>query len=109
MRFLAALAVFMHLSWPFVGQLRAAPGEAVQVICTTHGAMTVPLDRTPQPQAAKPVCALCAAAGVAMTGVATLSIDGAAAPFAAPEAAIAAATQRLSYSPSRPRAPPAVS
>ena len=55
MRFLAALAVFMHLSWPFVGQLRAAPGEAVQVICTTHGAMTVPLDRTPQPQAAKPM------------------------------------------------------
>jgi hypothetical protein len=109
MRILAALALLMHLCWPFVGQLRAAEPKMVQVLCTVHGVMLVPAEEAPDTSTSKPACALCASVSVALTN----AIPAPAAAEAAPErgAVLAAspAPQRALYPSTRPRAPPVLS
>jgi hypothetical protein len=110
MRFLAALALLMHVCWPFVGQLRAATLSTVQVICSVHGTMQMPSDEAPQPGATKPSCAMCSAAGLALDS----SFIGPAMPPVAAEQDVAqiqpvAPAQRVLHSRPSPRAPPQVS
>jgi hypothetical protein len=108
MRILAAAALLMHLCWPFLGPLRAAP-QGVQVICTVHGVMTVPADQAPDAGGEKPACALCSAAALALPQTpATPALSASAIP-AALGLAEGAAPQSFHHSPSRPRAPPALS
>jgi hypothetical protein len=105
MRILAAAALLMHLCWPFLGPLRAAP-QGVQVICTVHGVMTVPAEEA---GGEKPACALCSAAALALPQTpATPALSASAIP-AALGLAEGAAPQSFHHSPSRPRAPPALS
>jgi hypothetical protein len=105
----AAVAVLMHLCWPFAGQLRAAPAQEVQVICTVHGVMTVPIDETPQSGTATPACVMCSAASVAISIALPAAAASDSPASAGPEVASVATLRRLLHSPSRPRAPPAFS
>jgi hypothetical protein len=99
----------MHLCWPFAGQLRAAAPEMVQVICTSHGVMTVPLDEAPGEGKTRLACALCAAAAVALLAPSAAPLPLDLAGFAAPRGAGAAQASVRLYPPSQPRAPPALS
>jgi hypothetical protein len=103
----AAAAVLMQLCWPFVGQLRAAEPQMVQVVCTVHGVMTVPADEAPDAATAKPACALCSAAAVALPETLAAPALSDSAFFAALRCERGATPPSLHHSPSRPRAPPA--
>jgi hypothetical protein len=111
MRILAAAAILAHLCWPFIGQLRAATPQGEQVICTVHGAMTVPLpaDQAPAPGTAKPVCALCAAAAVALDSAPPRLPVAVAAAIGSDTFLSVPARPRAHHSPARPRAPPVLS
>jgi hypothetical protein len=108
MRVLAALALLMHLCWPFVGQLRAAEPKMVQVLCSVHGVMNVPVDEPPDTSTPKPACALCSAAAVAMPGAFAAPALAEFATFVAPRREHDATAQSSHHPNSRPRAPPAL-
>src|SRR5437763_136814 len=108
MRFLAALALVMHACWPFMGQPRAATPAMVQVICSVHGTMLMPLDDEPAaPVEVKPSCAMCSAVGFALASndfcpsVANLQAGS-----EAPQFNPAASPRRALHSLASPRAPP---
>jgi hypothetical protein len=99
--------MLMQLCWPFVGQLRTAQPQTVQVICTVHGVMTVPADQAPVTGKAKPACSLCSAAAVAIGAALAAAPSSESSAGESLDASDYRALQRLHHSPSRPRAPPA--
>jgi hypothetical protein len=105
---LAFAAALMQMLWPLAGQLRAAEPQVVQVLCTVHGTMTVPFDDAPKTDSAKPSCAMCGAAGVAITSAVVQARRDT--PSLAASAALPNdAAQLPHYASFRPRAPPAAS
>jgi hypothetical protein len=108
--FVAAAAVLMQLAWTFVGPLSVAASRTEQVICILHGAMTIPApaDETPK-SPTNPVCALCAATGVALAGAAVALTAPAVAAERAEDLFAPSVARRAHHFPARPRAPPALS
>ena len=108
MRALAFAALLMHACWPFVGQLRAATPAMVQVVCSVHGTMWIPVDDQAPEATARPAgCALCSAVGTALASFHPESIAEETIADAEPAREEASPpSQRSLHSPSRPRAPP---
>jgi hypothetical protein len=98
----------MHAFWPLVGQLRASTPAMVQVICSVHGTMELPLDDAPSKSDS--LCAMCSAAG---TALASVFLDRTTSPVAPRDRQVvqdlSAPSQRALHSLPSPRAPPQAS
>jgi hypothetical protein len=111
MRLLAALALLIHMCWPFAGSLLGQPRigapERVQVVCAVHGTMLVPAEVPPASQVAKPqACALCGAVGVLLAASDSPPLIADPAGSTVESLVVASPARATTYSPARPRGPP---
>jgi len=110
---LAVIAVLMQAVWPLVAQLRAAAPQMVQVICTVHGLMLMPVGDTPEaptaPSRLPAPCAMCSAVSVALVSALPLHRLAEAAADAVASFAYTPVIRPAFDTPARPRAPPAYS